>query len=47
MSPGVHRVDVDWLLERILTDTGISIKYVNTKFQLADIFTKGSFTEIT
>jgi hypothetical protein len=45
--PRVHRVDVDWLLEKILTDTGINIKYINTKAQIADIFTKGSFTEIT
>ena len=45
--PRVHRVDVDWLLEKILTDTGINIRYINTKAQIADIFTKGSFTEIT
>ena len=43
----VHRVDTDWLFERILSDPGIAIKYVNTKLQLADIFTKGSFTEQT
>ena len=42
-----HRVDLDWLFERILQDPAISIKYVNTKQQLADIFTKGSFTEAT
>jgi len=42
-----HRVDLDWLFERILTDPAISIRYVNTKEQLADIFTKGSFTEQT
>jgi hypothetical protein len=45
--PRVHRVDVDWLLERILVDTGTNIKYINTKAQIADIFTKGSFTELT
>ena len=45
--PRVHRVDVDWLLEKIFTDTGINIKYINTKAQIADIFTKGSFTETT
>ena len=42
-----HRVDLEWLFERILQDSAISIKYVNTKQQLADIFTKGSFTEST
>ena len=39
-----HRVDVDALLERIHKDKGIFIKYTNTKLQIADIFTKGSFT---
>ena len=42
-----HRVDLDWLFERIQKDPAISIKYVNTKQQLADILTKGSFTEAT
>ena len=41
----VHRVDLDWLFERIITDPAIKMKYVGTKDQLADIFTKGSFTE--
>jgi len=43
----VHRVDTDWMFERIMVDPGIHIKYVNTKQQIADIFTKGSFTEQT
>ena len=38
------RIDIDWLFERIKTDKGIFLKYVNTKEQLADILTKGSFT---
>ena len=42
--PRTHRIDVDTLLERIHGDKGISIKYVNTKLQIADIFTKGSFS---
>jgi hypothetical protein len=42
--PRVHRVDLDWLFERILRDSNITMKYVNTKQQMADIFTKGSFT---
>jgi hypothetical protein len=45
--PRTHRIDLDWLFERILYDPAISIKYVNTKQQIADIFTKGSFTEAT
>ena len=39
-----HRVDLDWLFERIREDPGISIKHLPTKQQLADILTKGSFT---
>ena len=42
-----HRVDVDSLLERIHGDTHICIKYINTKLQIADIFTKGSFSAQT
>ena len=39
-----QRIDVDSLLERIHTDNSIWIKSINTKAQLADIFTKGSFS---
>ena len=39
-----HRVDVDSLLERIHSDKGIVIKYINTKLQIADIFTKATFS---
>ena len=39
-----HRVDLDWLFERIREDPGINIKYINTKDQIADILTKASFT---
>ena len=39
-----HRVDLDWLFERISNDPGISIKCVPTKEQIADSITKGSFT---
>ena len=38
------RVDLDWLFERVRVDPGIFMKYVNTKKQLADLLTKGSFT---
>ena len=36
-----HRVDLDWLFERIMKDPGIFVKYVGTKEQLAGILTKG------
>ena len=39
-----HRVALDWLFDRINLDTKIQIKYIDTKNQLADILTKGSFT---
>jgi hypothetical protein len=39
-----HRVDLDWLFDRITKDPGVFIKWVGTKEQLADILTKGSFT---
>ena len=38
------RIDLDWLFERFSEDPAISITYINTKSQLADIFTKASFT---
>ena len=39
-----HRVNLDWLFERIKDDPGCSLKFVGTKEQMADILTKGSFT---
>ena len=42
--PRTHRVDLDWLFERLCEDPSVFIKYVGTKEQLADILTKGSFT---
>ena len=39
-----HRVVLDWLFDRINLDYKIQIKYIDTKNQLADILTKGSFT---
>ena len=35
---------IDWLLGRINLDSKIQIKYVDTKNQLADMLTEGSFT---
>ena len=39
-----HRVALDWLFDRINLDSKIQIKCVDTKNQLADMVTKGSFT---
>ena len=39
-----HRVALDSLFDQIILDTQIQIKYIDTKNQLADILTKGSFT---
>ena len=35
---------MDWLFDKINLDHKIQIKYVDTKYQLADILTKGNFT---
>ena len=42
--PRTHRVALDCLFDRINLDPKIQIKYIDTKNQLADILTKGSFT---
>ena len=39
-----HRLATDWLFDRVNLDTKIQIKYIDTKNQLADTLTKGSFT---
>ena len=39
-----HRVALDWLFDRINLDSKIQIRYIDTKYQLADILTKGNFT---
>ena len=39
-----HRVAFDCLFDRINLDSKIQLKYIDTKNQLADILTKGSFT---
>ena len=39
-----HRVDLDWLFERIRQDPGIFLKYVKTRYQIGDLLTKGAFT---
>ena len=38
------RVARDWLFDRIKLDPMIQIKYVDTRSQIADILTKGTFT---
>ena len=39
-----HSVALNWLFDRINLDPKIQIKYVDTRNQLADILTKGTFT---
>ena len=39
-----HRVNLDWLCERIRLNSNISVTYVHTNQQFADMLTKGSFT---
>ena len=42
--PRTHRVDLDWLFERIRNDPGVFIKFISTIKQVADILTKGAFS---
>ena len=42
--PRTHRIDLDWLFDRINDDPGIFIRHIGTKNQLGDILTKGQFT---
>ena len=42
--PRMHRVNLDWLFERLQNDPGVHMKYVSTKEQIADMFTKGAFS---
>ena len=37
-----HRVDLDWLFDRINLGTTIQVEHVNT-VQIAHVLTKGSF----
>ena len=38
-----QRVCLDWLLERLQNASGISLRYVHTKQQVADVLTKAGF----
>ena len=38
-----HRVARDWLFDRINLDPQIEIKYIDTKYKLADMLAKGNF----
>ena len=40
----MHRVERDWLVDRINLDPRIQIKFVDIKNHLADLFIKGNFT---
>ena len=42
-----HRIDLDWLFERLREDPSVYIRYVPTAYQMADLFTKGSFMVAT
>ena len=42
----LHREDLDGLFDRIQLDTSISVRYVNTPQQIADILTKSSCTTL-
>ena len=42
--PRTHRIDLDWLFERINSDPAIFGRYIHTKLQMADMLTKGHFT---
>ena len=42
--PRTHRINIDWLFERIHCDPCIFGRYVHTKLQIADMLTKGNFT---
>ena len=39
-----HRVSLFWLFDRINLDPKIQIRYIATKYQIADLLTKGHFT---
>jgi len=43
----VHRVNLDSLFETVTIQPNIFMRYISTQQQLADIFTKGSFTAST
>ena len=40
-----HRVDLDWLFDRINLEAAVQIKYANTAQQIADVLTKSSFSQ--
>ena len=44
MFPEPYRVALDWLFDRIILDSKIQIKYIDSKNQLADTLTNGNFT---
>ena len=40
-----HRVDLDWLFERIHNDSAINMKYVGTKEQMADTYSDRAYLQ--
>ena len=43
--PRTHRIDLDWLFDRLNEDPGVRMSHIGTKLQQADMLTKGMFTE--
>ena len=41
MFRGRMSVNLDWLIERVKLDSNMSVKYVHTNKQIADILPKG------
>ena len=42
--PRTHIIDVDFILNVLLINETLAIKYIGTKEQMGDIFTKGQFS---
>ena len=45
--PRTHRVDLNTLINQVAKDPQVLMRFIKTYQQAADIFTKGSFNEIT
>lgn len=43
--PRTHRIDLDWIFDRINEDPGVNMRHIGTKNQLADMLPKGMLTE--
>ena len=45
-ASGTHKVNLDWLYERVMYDTGVHRRFCPTQLQMADTLTKGSFSSV-